>query len=135
MEVDLLERVAMFAPLSLAAKERLALKLVPVEVGAGDCVIRTGDVGDRFYIVGDGELEVDVDGSRRTIVADDYFGEIALLLDVPRTATVTASTASHLYSLRRDDFVLAVTGHPGALSASQEVVESRLGVGAGRYAR
>jgi MFS family permease len=135
VELDLLERVAMFAPLSLAAKERLAKKLVAVDVRAGECVIRSGDAGDRFYIVGDGELEVDADGSRRRVFADDYFGEIALLLEVPRTATVTASTASHLYSLRRDDFVLAVTGHPGALSASREVVESRLGVGAHRYAR
>jgi CRP-like cAMP-binding protein len=135
MELDLLERVGMLAPLSLAAKERLAKKLVAVDVRARDCVIRSGDVGDRFYIVGDGELEVDADGRRRAVFANEYFGEISLLLDVPRTATVTAATASHLYSLRRDDFVLAVSGHPAALSASREVVESRLGVAAHRYAR
>lgn len=129
MEVELIDKVPMFAPLSLAAKERLAKKLAPLDVRAGDCVIRSGDIGDRFYIVGDGELEVDVAGRRRTVTADGYFGEIALLLDVRRTATVTASTNSHLYSLHRDDFVLAVTGHPAAESASRAIVDARLGVG------
>jgi CRP-like cAMP-binding protein len=116
----------MFAPLSLATKERLAGRLIPVSVSAGECVIRAGDVGDRFYIVESGELEVDA-GSRRSS-AGDFFGEIALLRDVPRTATVTASTDSRLYALQRADFLAAVTGHSTAERLGQAIADARLGV-------
>ena len=126
-ELGLIERVPMFAPLSLAMKERLAAKLIPVSVAAGERVIRAGDPGDRFYIVDSGELDVEVDGSREKLHAGNYFGEIALLRDVPRTATVTALTDSRLYALQRDDFLNAVTGHPAATSAGNAVVDARLG--------
>jgi MFS family permease len=125
-ELDLLERVPMFAPLSLATKERLATRLTPVEVGAGECVFRRGAEGDRFFIVADGELEIDVDGRRETASAGDYFGEIALLRDVPRTATVTAAVDSRLFALQRSDFLAAVTGHPAAETAAETVVDARL---------
>ena len=52
-QLALIEGVALFAPLSLVAKERIASHLVQVDVAAGDVVIRTGDVGDRFYVVGE----------------------------------------------------------------------------------
>jgi CRP-like cAMP-binding protein len=55
----------MFAPLSLATKERVASSLVPISVSAGEVVIRAGDQGDRFYIVGDGELDIDAGGRHR----------------------------------------------------------------------
>jgi hypothetical protein len=126
-ELDRIERVPMFEPLSLATKERLAGKLIHLSVAAGERVIRAGDAGDRFYVVGSGELDVDVDGRHKTIHTDDYFGEIALLRDVPRTATVTASTASELYALRRSDFLAAVAGHQAAESAGNVVVDARLG--------
>ena len=82
----------MFAPLSIAVKERIAGMLVPVSVAAGELVIRKGDAGDRFYIVAAGELDVDVDGLHSTTGVGDYFGEIALLRDVPRTATSPRSS-------------------------------------------
>jgi MFS family permease len=122
----LIDRVPMFAPLSLATKERLAGQLIYLSVDVGECVVRAGDVGDRFYIVDSGELDVDVEGIHTALFADDYFGEIALLRDVPRTATVTASTPSRLYALQRNDFLAAVTGHPGAESAGREIVDARL---------
>lgn len=61
-ELELIERVPMFAPLSVAAKERVAANLVPRTVQAGELVIRAGDSGDCFYIVGDGEFDIDVNG-------------------------------------------------------------------------
>ena len=125
-ELDLIEQVPMFAPLSIAVKERLAGTLVAVPVQAGELVIRTGDVGDRFYIVAAGELDVDVDGVHSTTGQGDYFGEIALLRDVPRTATVTATVDSQLYALEREAFLEAVTGHAAAHAAGQEVAEARL---------
>jgi MFS family permease len=125
-ELELIERVPMFAPLSVAAKERVAANLVPVSVHAGELVIRAGETGDRFYIVGDGELDIDVDGQHKTAHEADYFGEIALLRNVPRTATVRAVVDSRLYALQRDDFLAAVTGHAAAHSAGQAVAEERL---------
>ena len=126
MELELVERVPMFAPLSIAAKERVASDLVPVEVFAGQQVIRAGDEGDRFYIVGDGALDIDTGDRHSTAHSGDYFGEIALLRDVPRTATVTASVDSQLYALQRDDFLEALTGHHGCRTAGEAVADARL---------
>jgi MFS family permease len=125
-ELGLVQRVPMFQPLSVAAKERLAANLVSQSVAAGQVVIRAGERGDRFYIVGDGALEITAEGLRTTADEGDYFGEIALLRDVPRTATVTALVDSHLYVLQRDDFLAAVTGHEAARAAGHTVVEERL---------
>jgi MFS family permease len=125
-ELDLIEEVPMFAPLSLAAKESLAASLAPVAVAPGESVIRAGEIGHEFYLVVDGELEIDAGGTPTTATAGDYFGEIALLRDVPRTATVTARTESLLYSLPRSAFLAAVTSHAAAHAAGQEIAESRL---------
>jgi hypothetical protein len=122
----LLDCVPMFAPLSIAAKEHVASTLVPVPVAAGDIVVRAGDRGDRFYIVADGQLEVMADGLRATLGKHDYFGEIALLRDVSRTATVRAVGDCQLYALERDDFIAAVTGHAAVRAAGEAVVEERL---------
>jgi CRP-like cAMP-binding protein len=116
----------MFAPLSVAAKERVAANLVPLSVQAGELVIRAGEVGDRFYIVGVGELDIFAEGLHRTAKQADYFGEIALLRDVPRTATVKATVDSQLYALQRDDFLEAVTGVEAAHAAGHAVAEERL---------
>jgi MFS family permease len=126
-ELDLLERVPMFAPLSLVTKDRLAAELTHVSVAAGERVIRAGDAGDRFYVVDSGELDVEVGGRHTKLYAGDYFGEIALLHDVPRTATVTASTGAWLYALERSDFLAAITGHAAAESAGHAVAAARFG--------
>jgi MFS family permease len=125
-ELDLLDRVPMFAPLSVVGKERLASKLVRRPVRAGEVVIRAGDAGDRFYIVGEGELDIDAGDRHTTAHRADYFGEIALLRDVPRTATVVATADSELLGLQRDDFLAAVTGHAAAHIAGEEVAAARL---------
>jgi MFS family permease len=125
-ELSLIEGVPMFSPLPLAAKEHMASALVQVSVPAGEAVITSGDRGDRFYIVGEGEFDVDAAGTHARARAGDHFGEIALLRDVPRTATVTALVDSKVYALERDDFLAAVTGHPGVRAAGEVVVEERL---------
>jgi MFS family permease len=126
-ELDLIQRVPMFAPLSVAAKERIAAKLVPVSARPGEVVIRAGETGDRFYLVGGGELEISADGLLRTAGEADYFGEIALLRDVPRTATVKALVDTRLYALDREDFLAVVTGHEAARAAGEATAEERLG--------
>jgi len=125
-ELDLIDRVPLFAPLSIATKEQVAASLVPMSFAAGEVVIQAGDAGDRFYIVGDGELDIDAGGHHTTAHEDDYFGEIALLRDVPRTATVKATVDSNLYALQRTDFLSAVTGHAAAHAAGEAIAETRL---------
>jgi CRP-like cAMP-binding protein len=76
-----------------------------VNVPAGEAIVTQGDVGDAFYAVSSGQVEVLENGSKlRTMGAGSHFGEIALLLDVPRTATVRAVTAVRAFRLSREGF-------------------------------
>jgi predicted MFS family arabinose efflux permease len=127
--LELLQEIPIFSPLSPPVLEQLAARLTPVHARAGEEIIRKGDHGDRFYVVDSGEVEVVLDGQpARREGAQTYFGEIALLRDVPRTATVRAATDVALYALDRDDFLPAVTGHAGSAQAAEAVIGSRLGV-------
>jgi hypothetical protein len=125
----LIDGVPIFEPLSLAAKERLATKLLPLDVLAGATIVRAGDVGDRFYIVDSGTVRIGLENGEKQSGAGEYFGEVALLRDVPRTATVTAASATRVYALERADFLAAVTGHALAEAAAHEVVGTRLAAG------
>ena len=125
--IELLRANPIFAPLPPATIENLAMKLIPVSVAAGEPVFRQGDHGDRFYIVEDGRCEIWIDGEK---VADAWpgesFGEIALLRDIPRTATVKAVDDTKLLALERDEFIAAVTGHAPSREAADALVGARL---------
>ena len=125
-ELALIAGEPMFAPLPLAAKEHMAAALVPVAVAAGEILITAGDTGDRFYIVDEGEFEISAGGLQARAHEGDHFGEIALLRDIARTATVRAVVDSKVWALERDDFLAAVTGHPGVRAAGEALVEERL---------
>jgi CRP-like cAMP-binding protein len=89
--------------------------------------MRKGEPGNRFYVIADGEVEVTRDGRPVARLGPGaYFGEIALLRDVPRTATVTATTPTTLLVLERADFLEAVTGHPVAREAADVTIRERL---------
>jgi CRP-like cAMP-binding protein len=95
---------------------------------AGQELVRQGDPGDRFYIVDSGSVEVVVDGLPTAMLGPgDYFGEIALLRDVPRTATVRAREDGLLLTLTHDAFVPAVSGYSRSLASAEAVVGLRLG--------
>jgi MFS family permease len=126
-ELELVAEVPLFEPLSLVAKEHLAGKLTHVHVEPGEVVVRAGEAGDRFYIVGEGELEI-TNGACGSCRGGDFFGEIALLRDVPRTATVRATSPSELFALDRDDFLAAVT-HSAVRAAGEAVADERLSAG------
>jgi MFS family permease len=129
-ELALLRRIPIFSPLPEHIAEQLSWHLIPVEVPAGTVVIREGDVGDRYYVVADGTLAVSVGGEpRRELGSGSSFGEIALLRDVPRTATVTSLTDCHLLALERDVFLQAVTGSRRSVRVANRGVDRHLGEG------
>ncbi len=120
--------VPLFEPLPPTSLEKLARAALREAVPAGTVVIAEGERGDTFYVVVDGSLEVSSDGRLlRTIGPGDSFGEIALLRDVPRTATVSAATDSVLLVIRRMDFLSAVLGNLESAETVEEIVSSRVG--------
>jgi MFS family permease len=126
-DVAVLKGVPFFASLPEPALERLAAGSERVHVAAAQNVVKQGDAGDLFYVVADGELDVSVDGHDvATLRGGDYFGEIALLREVPRTATVRARRDSTLLALDRGDFLTAVNGYAPSLSSAEAVVGLRL---------
>jgi hypothetical protein len=134
--LELMRSVPLFAPLPAATVERLAGSAKTVECHAGGTIFRQGDKGDQYYLVGAGEVEVEVDGrSVSALSRGDGFGEIALLRDVPRTATVTAKTDATLHAIERDEFIAAVTGHAASAQAAESVIASRLGPAGPELAR
>jgi hypothetical protein len=126
-ELRILASVPIFAPLPGMTLEHLADRLVPLRLEPGTMIVREGDAGDRFYIVAEGTVEISEAGKPISeLEAGGYFGEIALLRDVPRTATVTSKTRVVLYALDREDFLAAVTSHAPSSQAAEDVVSSRL---------
>jgi MFS family permease len=125
--IDLLEGVPIFAPLPAPQLERLAFALIEKRADAGTTIIRQGDPGDLFYVIAEGRATVSEDRWQVGTVAEgDAFGEIALLRDVPRTATVRALTPMRLYALDREVFLATVNGDPASAEAAGSIVAARL---------
>ncbi|HET7740802.1 MAG TPA: MFS transporter [Mycobacterium sp.] len=120
--------VPFLGPLPEANIERITGLLDAVSVTAGEAVFTQGDEGDRFYLIEAGEASVVRDGTEvARLEPGGYFGEIALVQDVPRTATVRAITDLSLLALDRDEFIAAVTGHAPSREAADAVISTRLG--------
>jgi MFS family permease len=128
-QLKALRAIEMFAPLPAPTLEALAMSLAQIDIPAGETLFRQGDHGDRFYIVESGEIEIEIDGRVANVLGPgDHFGEIALLRDIPRTATARARKETQLYALERDAFLGAVTGHAESSEAAESVVFARLGL-------
>ena len=128
VEIQLLRSIPMFAALPAPSLEGVARQLRPLEVPGGTVVIREGDRGDRYYAVADGELSVSREGKVvQRLAHGDGFGEIALIRDVPRQATVTAVNDALLYSLEKESFLETITGQVSAFSAARTVITRHLG--------
>jgi len=98
-----------------------------VTVTPGEVLIREGDAGDRFYVIEDGEVAVSVNGRPvATLGPGKYFGEIALMHDTPRNATVTAVDSATLLALDRVEFLEALTQHPQSRRVAEATVRHRL---------
>jgi len=124
----LLRANPIFAPLPVDRLERISRDLAPVSAVTGEEIITQGEVGDRFYLIERGEVEVIENGSfRRRESPGESFGEIALLHDVTRTASVRATTETTLLALEREQFLNAVTGHRRSHEAATSVAGERWG--------
>ena len=127
-ELEILRSVDLFASLPAPELEGLAARLTEVKAAPGTAIVTEGEIGHHLYVVEDGEVEVTRDGRPvATLARGDYFGEIALLRHVPRTATVVAKTPATLLSLEREGFLEEVTGHPVVRKAVDVTVQERLG--------
>ncbi len=128
VEIRLLRSLAIFAALPPPEIEGVARELTPVPVSAGTTVFHEGDAGDKYYAVSSGSLRIVRQGTLlQTVTRGQGFGELALIRDVPRAATVTAETDSLLYSLDKELFLLTVSGHAGASIAARRIIEGHLG--------
>jgi hypothetical protein len=132
LELDLLRSSPIFSMLSAPVLEGLARSLVRRPVNSGEVVVREGEPGDRFYLIAAGELDVtNGDALLRIVSEGDGFGEIALLRDGIRTATVSARGPAILYVLERAPFLEAVTGSRHATHTAEQLVATRVGAAGG----
>ena len=127
-ESALLRSVPFLDVLPTYELEQLSRRAEWCDVAAGQVVVAQGDVGDLFYVIAEGEFAVTVDGGRRPglLGPGAWFGEIALLHAVRRTATVTAQTDGRLLTLQAEDFLAAVTGSPDGHAVAREVSRAYL---------
>ena len=127
-ELALLRGIEMFALLPEPMLERLARSVAKVDVPAGTAIIREGEAGDLFYVIDAGSVRVTIAGAEVAAYGPgEYFGEIALLRDVPRQASVTAVADTELATLDREHFLAALTGSIPAVAAADREIDRRLG--------
>ena len=128
VEIRLLRAIPIFAALPAPELEGVAKELEPVPVRAGTTVFHEGDPGDKYYAVSSGSLCIVRQGELvQTVTRGQGFGEIALIRDIPRQATVTAESDALLYSLDKELFVVTLTRHAGASTAARRIIEDHLG--------
>lgn len=125
--IELLRTDPLFAPLSLATIEHLASCLAPVSYEDGAWLMREGEPGREYLVIDTGEVQVSQGGRvLRTLGHGNGVGEIALLHDVPRTASVQALGPVAAFRLAREAFLEAVTGHASSLASAAERAQQRL---------
>ena len=125
-DLELLGQTSIFGPLPYSALRRVASSLGERRAPAGEVLIRQGDEGDVVYVIAEGRVSVSRDGDAlRELGRADVFGELALILDVPRTATVTASEPVVLRTVARAPFLAAVTGNQLSQDELRRLVAAR----------
>jgi MFS family permease len=129
-DIELLRDTPIFEPLGPMILERAGRKLIRVDVPAGTVLMREGDPGDRFYVIAEGNVEVTASGTTlRHLGPGEYLGEIALLRNIPRTATAISTTPCSLRALERNAFLAIMTGSPESREIADHEIERRLANG------
>jgi CRP/FNR family transcriptional regulator, cyclic AMP receptor protein len=112
-KMEALKRAPLFEGLSRAELVLLSRVTEDLEVPAGKVLCRQGEIGHEFFVIIDGEIDVTRDGEHLgTRSSGDFFGEIALLEEIPRTATVTAKTPLRFFVLTRQAFTRLIDANP-----------------------
>lgn len=124
-----LKKSAVFQHLPAARQSALAMRLSPRELAAGEVVVTEGEKGEQFFLIAEGEFEVveRAAGTVNTLKPGDHFGEVALLRDVPRTATVRAVTAGKVMALSKQDFIAGIAADLGLSSSLERLASDRTG--------
>ena len=125
-DLAIVRTVPMFSPLSAPVVERLAAYAEHSIAAPGAAIITEGEHGDRFYIVLSGRVAISAQGRDAGEMPGGWFGEIALIRDVPRTATVRAIEPTELLAIRREPFLEALTGQARSRALASDVIEERL---------
>jgi CRP/FNR family transcriptional regulator, cyclic AMP receptor protein len=126
-KADALARCPFFADLSRNELRELAKVTEDMEVEEGKALTREGASGSEFFVIVDGEVSVTKNGSEiRTLGPGDFFGEISLLEDRPRTATVTAKTRLRFFVLTRQAFRSLLDRQPELEKKVMRALEERL---------
>lgn len=126
-DLAVVRAVPMFSPLSAPVIERLAAYADHSTAAPGVAIVTEGEHGDRFYIVVGGRVQITVQGrDAGSVGPGGSFGEIALIRDVPRTATVRAIEPTELLAIRREPFLEALTGQARSRALAADVIEERL---------
>ena len=113
-KVEALGKCALFSELSKDELQELAKNTEDIEVDAGKVLCRQGEPAQEFFVIIEGEAEATKDGEHlQTMGAGDFFGEIGLIEDIPRTATVTATSPLRFFVLTRQSFWGMLDRMPG----------------------
>ena len=132
-KLDLVRRVPMLAPLDDEVQEDLASRMIERRVEAGETLVAEGDAAEEFFLIVEGTFDALIQGDPvRTMKPGDSFGEIGLLRDSERTATVVAREDGAVMVLGRDDFLGAVAADPSSMVVADAIINTRLG-DLGRY--
>jgi CRP/FNR family cyclic AMP-dependent transcriptional regulator len=126
-KVQALDGVPLFDGLSKKELTQLARLSEDLEVEPGKVLCKEGEIGKEFFVIVDGKVKVNRKGRRvATRGSGEFVGEIALLEDLPRTATVTAETPVRLFVLTRKDFRHLVDVNPGVERKVMRALARRL---------
>ena len=121
-----MQRTSIFSPLPYVTLRRLAASLEEHQALQGEAIVTQGEPGGLVYVIAAGRVVVSRDGHViRELGPGDVFGELALMLDVPRTATVTALQPVRLRTLAREPFLVAVTGNQLSADALRKLITAR----------
>jgi glucose-6-phosphate 1-dehydrogenase len=109
--------------------QNLAMMLKPVAYAPGDYILRQGEKGEEMYFICRGQVEVldQAGGQMNTLGPGDCFGELALLHDAPRSASVRATSYCDLFRLERGDFMQVLKDCPGVSDSIEEIARTRYG--------
>src|SRR5215211_6305018 len=122
--IALLRSMRLFRALPAFELEAIARAGTDRSVSAGTRLVTQGEHSDGYFAIADGVVEVTCDGRRvRTLGRGEGFGEVGLLRNVERTASVTAITDAVLLSVERGAFIIAVTGHPESLKQADAMID------------